>query len=50
MTHRTATPPRTDLERHRLPLALRFLAGLAAINVLATMLSLGRWTVGPLFW
>ena len=46
MIYRNVPLARRGLEGRRIPLGLRLLAGLAAINVLATMLSLAATSVG----
>ena len=48
MFHRDPPPSHRNLEKHYLPLAVPFLAGLALLNVLATTLSLVSWSAGPL--
>ena len=49
MTYRNA-PATHRLERRRFPLGLLLLAGLAAVNILATLLSLAAGSLSVLLW
>jgi len=50
MIYRHVPPARHGLERPRFPLGLLLLAGLAAVNVLATMLTLAAGSISLLLW
>jgi hypothetical protein len=50
MTYRSVVRAQPNLEKRRLPLAFCFLVLLAAINVLATLLSLSAGGIGLLLW